>query len=225
MKLYIAPGACSISPHIAVIESGLPFEVVKVDFMRGKATSDGTDWSTLNPKGYVPALVLDNGQVLTEGAIIVQFIADLVPEAGLAPPQGSFERVRLAELFTSSPPRSTRVSAPCCRPWPATTSSAASATRWRADSTSLPSNSATRPGSSALASPWPTATRSTSCDSGRTTPSKNSLRNSRRIGIVCSSVRRFAPRSRPRASSHAEGRGANPRSHHRDAPIGRESDE
>ena len=99
MKLYIAPGACSISPHIALIETGLPFELVKVDFMRGKATSDGSNWFEVNPKGYVPALVLDSGAVLTEGAIMVQYIADLAPESGLAPKFGTLERLRLAELL------------------------------------------------------------------------------------------------------------------------------
>jgi glutathione S-transferase len=97
MKLYYAPGACSISPHVALRESGLPFELVKVDFMRGRTTSDGTTLSAVNPKNYVPALVLDDGALLTEGAVMVQLIADLAPASNLAPPNGTFARVRLQE--------------------------------------------------------------------------------------------------------------------------------
>jgi glutathione S-transferase len=97
LKLYYAPYACSLSPHVALREAGLPFELVRVDFARGKTLPDGTPFASVNPKGYVPALVLDDGQVLTEGAVMVQYIADLKPESGLAPRQGSFERVRLQE--------------------------------------------------------------------------------------------------------------------------------
>src|ERR1700733_2871832 len=96
MKLYYAPHACSISPHIALRESGLPFELSRVDFKTRK-TDDGKEFAAVNPKGYVPALLLDNGQVLTEGAVMVQYIADLAPASGLAPPNGTFERVRLQE--------------------------------------------------------------------------------------------------------------------------------
>lgn len=87
MKLYFSPGACSLSPHIVLNELGLPFELAK----------KGGDYLSINPKGAVPALQLDNGQVLTEGAVIVQYLADLKPAAKLAPPQGSFERVRMQE--------------------------------------------------------------------------------------------------------------------------------
>jgi glutathione S-transferase len=96
LKLYYTPGACSLSPHIALREAGLPFELVKVD-LAGKKLADGGDFFAINPKGYVPALGLDGGQVLTEGAIIVQYIADLAPDARLAPKPGTFARVRLNE--------------------------------------------------------------------------------------------------------------------------------
>lgn len=97
LKLYYASGACSISPHIALRELGLPFELERVDFASGKKTTSGTDFNAVNPKGYVPALQLENGEVLTEGAVMVQYIADLKPESELAPRQGTFERVRLQE--------------------------------------------------------------------------------------------------------------------------------
>ena len=96
MKLYFSPGACSLSPHIALREAGIPFELVKVD-LRAKKTADGRDFTTVNPKGSVPALELDDGQVLTEGPAIVQYIADLNPAANIAPKAGSMERVRLQE--------------------------------------------------------------------------------------------------------------------------------
>lgn len=97
MKLFYAPSACSLSPHIALREAGLPFELVRVDFMRSKALETGGTLTDVTPKGYVPALVLDGGQLLTEGAVIVQYIADLAPFSGLAPAPGTFERVRLQE--------------------------------------------------------------------------------------------------------------------------------
>lgn len=96
MKLYFAPGACSLSPHIALREADLPFELVKTD-LRSKATSDGTDYLKLNPKGYVPALLLDDGSLLTEGPAIVQYVADLAPQKQLAPANGSMARYRLQE--------------------------------------------------------------------------------------------------------------------------------
>ena len=96
-KLYYAPGACSLSPHIALRESGLPFEIIKVDFANNRATADGKTLAAVNPKNQVPALVLENGELLTEGAAMVQHIADAAPEAGLAPRAGTFERVRLQE--------------------------------------------------------------------------------------------------------------------------------
>jgi glutathione S-transferase len=96
MKLYFSPHACSFSPHIALREAGLDFELVRVDLATHKLP-DGSDFSRINPKGYVPVLELDNGAVLTEGPVIVQYIADLKPESGLAPAAGTFERYRLQE--------------------------------------------------------------------------------------------------------------------------------
>jgi glutathione S-transferase len=96
MKLYYSPGACSLSPHIALREAQIPFELVKVD-LQAKKLQNGNDYRAINPKGYVPALVMQNGELLTEGAIIVQYIADQKPEAQLAPPQGTLERYRLQE--------------------------------------------------------------------------------------------------------------------------------
>lgn len=96
MKLYYAPGACSLSPHIALREAGLDFTLEKVD-LKSKKTASGGDYLAVNAKGYVPALQLDNGQVLTEGPAIVQYIADQRPQSGLAPAAGTPERYRLAE--------------------------------------------------------------------------------------------------------------------------------
>ncbi|ERS14759.1 Gst [Alcanivorax sp. PN-3] len=96
MKLYDAPRTCSLSPHIVLHELALPFERIQVD-NRTKKTADGRDFLIINPKGYVAALELDDGRVLTEGAVIVQYLADLRPERGLAPPAGGWERVRLQE--------------------------------------------------------------------------------------------------------------------------------
>lgn len=98
MKLYYAPGACSLSPHIVLRESGLGFELEKVD-LASKNTAGGEDYTGVNPKGYVPALKLDDGQVLTEGPAIIQYLADQVPEKKLAPPAGSLERYRLQEML------------------------------------------------------------------------------------------------------------------------------
>lgn len=96
MKLYFAPHTCSLSPHIALREADLPFELARVD-LRTKRTAAGEDYDAINPKGYVPALLFDDGRVLTEGAVIVQWIADQRPERGLAPAAGTFERLRLQE--------------------------------------------------------------------------------------------------------------------------------
>lgn len=98
MKLYSAPNTCSLSPHIVLRELGLPFELVMVD-NRTKRTSDGGDFRAINPKGYVAALQLDDGEVLTEGPAIVQYLADLKPDAGLAPANGSWPRARLQEAL------------------------------------------------------------------------------------------------------------------------------
>jgi len=96
MKLYYSPGACSMNPHIMLREAGLKFDLVKVELSTHK-TADGKDFYGINPKGYVPALELDNGQVLTENPAIVQYIADQKPETKLAPANGTLERYRLQE--------------------------------------------------------------------------------------------------------------------------------
>jgi len=96
MKLYYSPGACSLSPHIVLRESGLAFEPVLASTKTHKL-QDGTDYYTINPKGYVPLLELDDGQRLTEGPAIVQYIADRVPEKNLAPANGTMARYRLQE--------------------------------------------------------------------------------------------------------------------------------
>lgn len=125
MKLYYAPGACSLSPHIALQESGLAFTLERVD-LKAHRTERDTDYYTINPKGYVPALELDDGALITEGPAILQYVADRAPEANLAPAAGSFERVRLQEwlnflstevhkgfspLWNSSAPAETRQAA------------------------------------------------------------------------------------------------------------------
>ena len=99
MKLYYAPGACSLSPHIALLEAGLPYELVKVD-LRAKKLENGDDYLKVNPKGQVPALALDNGELVTEGPVIVQMIADKAAAKHLAPPRDSAERYKLQEWLT-----------------------------------------------------------------------------------------------------------------------------
>jgi glutathione S-transferase len=96
MKLYYSPGACSLSPHIVLRESGLPFDLERVD-LKTKQTETGADYRTINPKGYVPALRLDDNGILTEGPVIVQYLADRVPDRKLAPAAGTMERYRLME--------------------------------------------------------------------------------------------------------------------------------
>ncbi len=96
MKLYYSPGACSLSPHIVMREAGIPVQLVKVD-LAAKKTEDGTDFRTINSKGYVPTLELPDGQRLTEGPAIVQYLADQAPARGLAPASGTIERYRLQE--------------------------------------------------------------------------------------------------------------------------------
>ena len=99
MKLYYSPGACSLSPHIALLEAGLPYDLVKVD-LRAKKTESGDDYLAVNPKGQVPALRLDSGELVTEGPVIVQMIADKAAGKGLAPAHGSAERYKLQEWLT-----------------------------------------------------------------------------------------------------------------------------
>ena len=94
MKLYYSPGACSLSPHIALREAGLPFELVLAS-TKTKKLADGSDYLAINPKGQVPMLALDSGVHLTEGPAIVQYIADQAPASGLAPAAGTIERYQL----------------------------------------------------------------------------------------------------------------------------------
>ncbi len=96
MKLYFYPGACSMAPHIVLREAGYQFDLDKVDLAK-KQTASGEDYTKVNPKGYVPALRLDDGQVLTEAGAILQYLADHKPESGLAPKAGTLERYRLME--------------------------------------------------------------------------------------------------------------------------------
>jgi len=98
MKLYYSPGACSLSPHIVAKEAGIPLELVKVDTKSKTIAKEGDFWA-INPKGYVPALELENGEVLTEGPAIVQYLADLRPGASLAPANGTLERARVQEML------------------------------------------------------------------------------------------------------------------------------
>jgi glutathione S-transferase len=99
MKLYYSPGACSLSPHIALREAGLAFEPVLAS-TKTHQLADGTDYYSINPKGYVPLLELDNGERLSEGPAIVQYIADQVPAKNLAPANGTMARYRLQEWLT-----------------------------------------------------------------------------------------------------------------------------
>jgi glutathione S-transferase len=99
MKLYYSPGACSLSPHIALHEAGLPFQAIAAPTKTHKLP-DGTDYYAINPLGYVPLLELDDGTRLTEGPAIVQYIADQVPQKKLAPPYGTIERYRLMSWLT-----------------------------------------------------------------------------------------------------------------------------
>lgn len=96
MRLYSMPGACSLAANIVLREAGIPFDLVKVSHHTHK-TAEGVDLNEINSKGYVPALVLDNGELLTENTALLPYIADLQPSAQLAPPDGTLERYRLVE--------------------------------------------------------------------------------------------------------------------------------
>ena len=96
MKLYYSPGACSLSPHIALLEAGLPYDLVKVD-LRAKKLESGEDYLKINPKGQVPALALDTGELVTEGPVIVQKIADQAKDKNLAPARDTADRYKLQE--------------------------------------------------------------------------------------------------------------------------------
>lgn len=99
MKLFLKPGACSLSPHIVLEEAGLSYETEVVDLAK-KVTASGADFLAINPKGYVPALQLDSGEVLTEGPAIVQYLADLAPGKNLAPANGTLARYHLQSWLT-----------------------------------------------------------------------------------------------------------------------------
>lgn len=96
MKLYFSPGACSLTPHIVLREAGLPFSLVKVDTATHK-TEHGVDFYTINPKGYVPLLELDDGQLLSEGPVIAQYVADRAKRSDLMPEAGTMARYRVME--------------------------------------------------------------------------------------------------------------------------------
>jgi glutathione S-transferase len=96
MKLYFSPGACSLSPHIVLLEAGMRFTAERVDLGK-KLTAGGADFRAINPKGYVPALEMDDGSVLTEGPAIVQYLADQAPGSKLLPPVGAIARYRVLE--------------------------------------------------------------------------------------------------------------------------------
>lgn len=99
MKLYVSPGACSLAPHIVLLATGLPFVTERVS-LRTKQTAGGEDFRAVNPKGQVPALVLEDGRILTENQVILQYLADQAPASGLAPAFGSFERYQLMEWLS-----------------------------------------------------------------------------------------------------------------------------
>ena len=120
MKLYYSPGACSLSPHIALLEAGLPYDLVKVD-LRAKKLENGDDFLKVNPKGQVPVLALDSGELVTEGPVIVQMIADKAAGKNLAPARDRPSATSCWNGSTTSPPSCTRTSARCSpRCWPTT---------------------------------------------------------------------------------------------------------
>ncbi|MBD8898407.1 glutathione transferase GstA [Rhodanobacter sp. DHG33] len=98
MKLYYSPGACSLAPHIVALEAGIPLQLEKVDG-KAKRTESGADFWQINPKGYVPTLELDSGEILTEGPVISQYLADQMPASGLAPANGTLPRYHLQEFL------------------------------------------------------------------------------------------------------------------------------
>lgn len=98
MKLYYSPGTCALAPHIVANEAGIPLDLVKVD-LASKQTERGEDYLNTNPNGYVPALVLDDGQTLTEASVLVQYLADQKPESGLIPAAGSWDRYRTQQAL------------------------------------------------------------------------------------------------------------------------------
>lgn len=115
MKLYYTPGACPLSVHITLCELGMPYTLVKVD-LKTKQLEDGSDYMAINPKGYVPALQLDNGELLTEVPAILTWLAEQKPEAGLLPPEASLERARVVEWLTFTGTELHKSSSPMFRP-------------------------------------------------------------------------------------------------------------
>ncbi len=98
MKLYYSSGTCALAPHIVALEAGIPVELVKVDLKTKTVVNEGDFWA-INPKGYVPALELDDGERLTEGPAVMQYLADLKPASRLAPANGTIARLRLQEML------------------------------------------------------------------------------------------------------------------------------
>src|SRR5260370_37044707 len=117
VKLYFSPGACSLSPHIVLREAGLPSDLEQVNLQTKKLKSGG-DFLEINPKGQVPVLKLDNGEVLTEGPAIVQYIADQKPETGLAPMAGTMPRYRMQEWLNFPTSELPKLFSPLFRPTP-----------------------------------------------------------------------------------------------------------
>jgi glutathione S-transferase len=115
MKLYFSPGSCSLSPHIVLREAGLKFDLEQVNNQE-KKTKSGVDYWSVNGKGQVPVLELDNGERLTEGAVIVQYLADQKPDAKLLPAAGSMERLRVQEWLNFTASELHKVYAPIFRP-------------------------------------------------------------------------------------------------------------
>jgi|SRR5471030_2104680 glutathione S-transferase len=115
MKLYFSPGSCSLSPHIVLREAGLKFDLEQVNNQE-KKTKSGVDYWSVNGKGQVPVLELDNGERLTEGAVIVQYLADQKPDTGLVPPAGTMQRVRVQEWLNFVASELHKVYAPIFRP-------------------------------------------------------------------------------------------------------------
>jgi len=100
MKLYFSPGACSLAPHIALLEAGLAVDLVQVDTKTHTLKQDGSDYYQINPKGYVPAIRLDSGEVLTENAALLQYIGDQAPASAIIPKPGTLDRFRANEWLT-----------------------------------------------------------------------------------------------------------------------------
>jgi glutathione S-transferase len=116
MKLYYSPGACSLSPHIVLREGGFTFDLERVDLQTKKIKANDGDFLKVNPKGQVPVLQLDDGEILTEGPAIVQYLADQRPESGLAPPNGSIARYHAQEWLNFVTSELHKTFAPLFRP-------------------------------------------------------------------------------------------------------------